>query len=125
MRVFISYRRADLGGHAEVLVGRMYDRLSMRFGNANVFHDIDSIPVGRDFQEFIGEQVAQADVVLVIIGPRWVEELQRRADQYDDFVAIEVQAAIERGLHLIPVLIGGASMPDASDIPEPFSRSCA
>ena len=63
MKLFISYRRADLGGHAEILVGRLADRLISHFGDANVFLDITAIPPGRDFDEFIGEQVAQADAV--------------------------------------------------------------
>ena len=53
MRIFISYRRADLGGHADIFVGRIADRLIAHFGESNVFLDIQTIPLGREFGEFI------------------------------------------------------------------------
>lgn len=66
MRVFISYRRADLGGHADALVGRIYDRLSTRFGQQNVCVDVETIPAGEDFAQFIRAEIAQADAVLAV-----------------------------------------------------------
>jgi hypothetical protein len=122
MRIFISYRRADLGGHAEMFVGRIADRLIAQFGDPNVFLDIKTIPPGREFDEFIGEQVAQTDAQLAIIGPDWLAELQARAGQRDDFVHIEIKAALERRKHLIPVLIGGASMPEPEKLPITLKR---
>lgn len=85
MRIFISYRRADLGGHAAAYVGRLDDHLRAHFGGADVFLDIQTIPAGAEFDEFIGQQVAQTDVLLAVIGPDWVSELQARAGQEDDF----------------------------------------
>ena len=119
MRIFISYRRADLGGHAELLVGRLADRLSLHFGKSNVFLDIITIPPGREFDEFIQEQVAQADAVLAIIGPDWQDELQNRLSHNDDFVYLEVKAALDRHIPLIPVLVGDAPMPS---VPPTLSR---
>jgi len=122
MRIFISYRRADLGGHAEMFVGRIADRLIAQFGDPNVFLDIKTIPPGPEFDEFIGEQVAQTDAPLAIIGPEWLAELQARARQRDDFVNIEIKAALERRKHLIPVLLGGASMPEPEKLPITLKR---
>ena len=118
MRIFISYRRADLGGHAEIFVGRIADRLNAHFGESNVFLDIQTIPAGREFDEFIIEQVVQADALLVIIGPDWLTELQACEGKQEDFVKLEIQTALDRRIHLIPVLIGGASMPSSKQLPE-------
>lgn len=122
MRIFISYRRADLGGHAEVLVGRLSDRLIAHFGESNVFLDVITIPPGRDFDEFIGEHVARADAVLVIIGPDWLVELRKRVRHDEDFVYLEVKAALERRIPVIPVLMGDALMPTADGLPESLHR---
>ena len=102
----------------------MFDRLSARFGESNIFLDIDSIPAGKDFYNFIDEQVAQADVVLAIIGPSWLEQLRARASRSDDFVRIEIQTALDRRMPVIPVLVGGVSMPDANELPVGLQRLC-
>lgn len=121
MRIFISYRRADLGGHAEIFVGRLSDRLIVHFGASNIFLDIITIPPGRAFDEFIGEKIAESDVLLVMIGPDWLTELQKRSSHKDDIVYLEIKAALERRLPLIPVLMGDASMPSANSIPTDLS----
>ncbi|ESA38579.1 hypothetical protein N836_32080 [Leptolyngbya sp. Heron Island J] len=122
MRIFISYRRADVGGHADIFVGRIADRLIAHFGESNVFLDIQTIPVGREFDEFIFEQIAQADALLAIIGPDWLTELKVREEEKEDFVKAEIQSALNRGVHLIPVLIGGAFMPGTDQLPESLKR---
>jgi hypothetical protein len=122
MRIFISYRRADLGRHADIFVGRIADRLIAHFGESNVFLDIQTIPVGREFDEFIFEQIAQADALLAIIGPDWLTELKARKAEKEDFVKAEIQSALNRGIHLIPVLIGGAFMPDIKQLPESIKQ---
>jgi hypothetical protein len=122
MRIFISYRRADLGGHASAYVGRMDDHLRMHFGSADVFLDIETIPAGVDFDAFISQQVAQADVLLAVIGPDWISELRSRDGQADDFVRLEIQAALNRRKHVIPILIGGASMPAPELLPDSLKR---
>lgn len=107
-----------------MFVGRIADRLTTHFGNSNVFLDIKTIPPAREFDEFIGEQVAQADALLAIIGPDWLAELQARSGQRDDFVQSEIEAAIDRSLHLIPVLIGGTAMPSSEQLPDSLVRLC-
>jgi TIR domain len=64
--IFISYRREDSIGHA----GRLYDRLTDRFGRDRVYRDIDAIEAGEDFVEAVRQKVDQSDVLLVLIGPR-------------------------------------------------------
>ena len=111
--IFISYRREDSGGHA----GRLCDRLTARFGNARVFMDLQDIAPGQNFAQSIDEMIARCDCVIAVIGPRWVESIQRRAPGAEDFVQHEIAAALARGITVIPVLVGGARMPPAEHVP--------
>jgi hypothetical protein len=117
-KIFINYRRDDSIGMA----GRLHDRLALTFGRDNLFMDLDHIPVGEDFEVHLNRQVAECNVVLVVIGPNWLnakdESGGRRLDNPDDFVAIEIAAALARGIRVIPVLVDGARMPKASELPD-------
>jgi hypothetical protein len=119
--VFISYRRADTAGYA----GRLYDRLVEALGHEHVFMDIDSISYGEDFVETISRTLAECDIVLVLIGPNWLNISDpngaRRLDSPVDTVRLEVSTALELGRRVIPVLVGGAVMPDAQLLPAPLT----
>jgi hypothetical protein len=84
--------------------------------------DVDSIKPGIDFVETIEERVGSCDVLVAVIGKRWLsaadEEGQRRLDNPEDFVRVEVGTALKRGVRVIPVLVEGASMPRAAELPE-------
>ena len=110
--IFISYRREDTGGHA----GRLCDRLSARFGGDRVFLDIQDIRPGENFATSIEDTIATCDCVIAVVGPRWLEAIQKRAQAADDFVRHEIGAALKRGVMVIPVLVGGARMPAAADL---------
>jgi serine/threonine protein kinase len=115
-KVFISYRRDDSAGMA----GRLYDRLQTRFGAENVFMDIDTIPLGVDFREHLESGVRKCDVVVVILGRNWAArtpEGGRRLDDPKDFVRIEIEAALARGIPVIPVLVDQMRMPAESELP--------
>jgi len=77
--------------------------------------DVDNIPVGRDFEDYLKSQVAACDAMLAIIGPNWLtakdENGQRRLDNPEDFVVIEIGAALARDIPVVPVLVDGARMP--------------
>ncbi len=111
--IFISYRREDSSGHA----GRLCDRLSARFGDDRVFMDIQDIHPGQNFVRSIEDTIATCDGVVAVIGPRWLEMVKQRAQLEDDFVRHEISAALRRGVTVIPVLVGGARMPDIADLP--------
>ena len=117
-KIFINYRRDDSIGMA----GRLHDRLAHTFGRAKLFMDVDHIPVGTDFVAHLNSQVAECDVILVVLGPNWLgvkdESGRRRLDDPDDFVAIEIAAALTRDIRVIPVLVDGARMPKASELPD-------
>jgi hypothetical protein len=117
-KIFINYRRDDSIGMA----GRLHDRLAQEFGRDNLFIDVDHIPFGVDFVAHLNNQVAACGAMLVIIGPNWLtakdEAGERRLDQPDDFVSIEIAAALARDIRVIPVLVDGARMPRASELPD-------
>src|SRR6478672_7197392 len=117
-KIFINYRRDDSIGMA----GRLHDRLAQTFGRDKLFMDVDHIPAGTDFVAHLNSQVAECDVVLVVIGPNWLvakdESGGRRLDNPDDFVAIEIAGALARDIRVIPVLVDGARMPKASELPD-------
>jgi invasion protein IalB len=117
-RIFINYRRDDSIGTA----GRLHDRLAQVFGRKSLFMDVDTIPAGVDFVEHLNTQVGKCEVFLVIIGPHWLDAKddagRRRIENPDDFVSIEIAAALSRDIRVIPVLVDGAQMPKAGDLPE-------
>src|SRR5215472_9134061 len=124
-KVFINYRREDTAPYA----GRLYDRLTTHFGEDQVFIDIDQIEPGEDFVEAINRKVGTCDIAIVAIGPNWLRAIdasgKRRLDDEEDFVRMEIVAALQRKIRVIPVLVGGAQMPRMQDLPEalaPLSR---
>ncbi|HEY2926429.1 CHASE2 domain-containing protein [Piscinibacter sp.] len=116
-RLFISYRRSD----AEASAGRLFAWLAWQFGRERVFLDSASIPFGDDFQRIVRERIADADVVVAVIGAQWLvtaNERGRRLDQDDDPVRFELLSALAASKRIVPVLIGGAEAPSAAQLPE-------
>jgi len=121
-RIFISYRREETAYPA----GWLYDRLAARFADDQVFKDVDSIELGDDFVEVISSAVGSCDVLLALIGDRWLtitdEDGQRRLDDPNDFVRVEIEAALTRNVRVIPILVEGARMPRAAQLPPSLAR---
>src|SRR5262245_3295893 len=117
-KIFINYRRDDSIGTS----GRLHDRLAQAFGRKNLFMDVDHIPAGVDFVDHLNSQVGGCDIFLVIIGPSWLnardDHGRRRLDNPDDFVVVEIAAALARNICVIPVLVDGAPVPRADDLPD-------
>jgi len=116
--IFISYRREDSSGWA----GRLSALLKDSFGADQLFMDIDTIEAGVDFVEVIGNAVGSCKVLLAVIGPQWLTVTdaggRRRLDNPQDFIRLEVAAALKRNIRVIPVLVGGAGMPSAENLPQ-------
>lgn len=115
--IFISYRRDD----AKHAAGRLVDRLVTAVGRDRLFMDVDNIEPGLDFVKVLGDQVAQADVLLALIGPGWLNARDargnRRLDNPADFVRIEIEAALARDIRVVPVLLDGAELPEPETLP--------
>ena len=115
--IFISYRRDDSEGQA----GRLFEGLKARFGQDRVFIDVAGIEPGRDFRRIIDEHVSSCDVLLALIGRNWLhaadKDGRRRLDTPEDFVRLEIAAALRRDIAVIPVLVQGAAMPSKEELP--------
>ncbi|MHB8625693.1 MAG: uracil-DNA glycosylase family protein [Aggregatilineales bacterium] len=116
-RIFINYRRQDSEGY----VGRLYDYLAQHFERGDIFMDVDSIKPGADFVTVLEEAVANCDVFLAIIGPQWSSisdaSGNRRLENWNDFVRIEIASALKQNKLVIPVLVGSARMPSPDELP--------
>lgn len=116
-KIIVSYRRAD----SAAIAGRIFDRLAARYGEESVFMDVDNIPFGTDFRTHIREELLRSDMLVAVIGPRWTgaaaDGKSRIADEADP-VRVEVETALTQGIPVLPVLVDGAAMPEANQLPE-------
>jgi hypothetical protein len=116
--IFISYRRDDTSGYA----GRLYDQISGHFGNEHVFIDVADIEPGADFVQVLEDKVAACDALIALIGKNWLtckdNENRPRLSDPRDFVSAEIAAALKRNVEVIPVLVGGAKMPQEQELPQ-------
>src|SRR6516165_3574052 len=117
-QIFISYRRDDTSASA----GRLYDRLSSHFPSNRIFIDVDNIAPGVDFFEAIEKSVGACDLLISVIGKNWLtssdDEGNRRLDNPEDFVRLEIGTALRRNIRVIPVLVDGALMPRSTELPD-------
>jgi hypothetical protein len=117
-KVFICYRRQD----SIATAGRIHDRMAREFGDSNTIMDVDSIPVGRDFEAYLDKSVSRCDIFLAIIGLNWLTTLHATHDDREkdgiDYVATEIVAALNRDIPVVPVLVDGAAMPSADELPD-------
>ncbi|HET7540270.1 MAG TPA: toll/interleukin-1 receptor domain-containing protein [Polyangiaceae bacterium] len=111
MSIFVSYRRED----SQAITGRIDDHLRRNFGDRGVFRDIDSIPAGVDFVKHLEVALSECDVFVVVIGKRWTSQ---RLHEPEDYVRLEIEHALGKGIPVIPVLVEGASLPSGEDLPE-------
>lgn len=118
MRVFLSYRRSDVSGYT----GRLHDALVGRLGSRAVFQDVTAIAPGEDFTAAVDRALADCDATLAIIGPGWLAAATRegtsRLSETDDYVRVELATALARDMPVVPVLVGGAALPVAAELPE-------
>jgi hypothetical protein len=116
-RIFISYRHKEDG----MAAGWLVERLAGHFGKDQIFKDVDNIELGDDFVKVIADAVGRCDVLLALIGRKWLtirgDDGRRRIDNPQDFVRLEIEAALQRDIRLIPVLIEGTPMPPVDQVP--------
>jgi hypothetical protein len=113
-KIFISYRRDDNADFVE----RLRDWFIQRYKRENVFMDFDTIPPFTRFADFINERVHECDVLIAVVGPRWMELMREKAAHFqDDYVRIEVGLALQEGKLVAPICIKGASIPLQAELP--------
>ena len=117
-KIFICYRREDSQWPAQWI----YNHLAGHFGSESVVFDIDTIPLGTDFREYLNQEVSKCDILLAAIGDQWLEILNQRLDEPKDFVRIEIQAALEREIPVVPILVGRRSVPREKDLPPELAK---
>ena len=117
MQIFLSYRRGDVGGYA----GRLADALRQRLGANSVFQDVTAIAPGQNYTVAIDRALDEADALLAVIGPGWLTAATPhgapRLSEAGDYVRLELARALHRNVRVIPVLVGGAALPAATDLP--------
>lgn len=117
IKIFISYRRED----SVYICDRIYAALAQQFGQENIFRDTSSIPPGANFRKRIEEAVNNCDILLVVMGKRWLtltdEFGRRRIDHPSDWVALETEAALAHGIPVITLLLEGMYVPHANALP--------
>lgn len=118
--VFINYRREDSNWNALAL----YNELLKYFSQDQLFKDFNTIRPGDDFEESISGALQRCDVLLVLIGPKWLEARdeagKRRLEETDDFVRLEIGRALSRNIKVVPVMLDGTKMPRPEELPEPL-----
>ncbi|MGH3104582.1 MAG: toll/interleukin-1 receptor domain-containing protein [Gaiellaceae bacterium] len=118
-RVLINYRRNDSRAYAN----RLYSELCDRFGAEGIFMDVE-IESGADFVEVIERTVRSADLMLVVIGPHWLGDLdgRHRLDDPHDYVRLELETALRSNIRIVPILVGNAEMPNSEDLPASLAK---
>jgi TIR domain len=116
--IFISYRREETAGEARAL----FNDLVATLGKDSVFMDVDNISLGRDFRLMLQDRLASCDLMIVLIGKDWLfsknETGRSRLENPDDFVRLEVGTALKWNIPVTPVLVHGAQIPSADQLPE-------
>jgi len=117
-KIFVSYRRQDASGEA----GRLVDHLQEIYGEESVFLDVETLEAGLDFVQAIDKALNSCKVFIAMIGPHWVNikdaEGESRIFHDEDFIRIEIAAALKRNIRVIPVLVNGAVMPTPDQLPD-------
>src|SRR5215510_1204667 len=120
-KIFLSYRRHDTSD----ITGRIFDRLEDHYGPRSLIMDIDSIPPGVDFREYIRNEITDCCAVLTIMGKNWLrskDDPNNILNNPDDFVRVEIEMALQQGIFIIPILVADASMPSHDELPRSLQK---
>jgi hypothetical protein len=115
-KIIISYRRSD----SAPVAGRIFDRLVQHYGKDSVFMDIDNIPFGIDFRKHIHAVLSNSDILIEVVGPKWLgvrKHGKSRIQEETDYVRIELETALQKGIPVVPVLVDSGDMPKPGDVP--------
>jgi hypothetical protein len=108
--IFMNYRREP----HEIAVAAIAERLQHYFGDDEVFID-NGIPSGEEYPATIRTRLLRCTVLVAVIHKGWSDTLKEPPRK--DWVREEIRIALERGIPVIPVLLGDAKMPEPGDLP--------
>ena len=114
-KIFISYRVRE-----RAIARNIYERLIATYGRDVVFFDVESISPGDDWKQAIGQALKRCSVVLAVITPRWLEDLNERAQsrpEETDYVLLELSTALRTHTPIVNVITEGASLPRDKELP--------
>lgn len=117
--IFVSYRRNDSASET----GRLVEHLKKYFGKSAIFNDVYDIKGGQKFRDVISSQLEQTQVLLVVIGNRWIDATdgsgERRLENAEDYVRFEIATAlINPNCVVVPVLLDNQAIPDKDVLPQ-------
>ena len=119
-KIFISYRREDSQYPADMLFKALQPHVDDP--DADIFIDVDSIPLGENFVKYLDQKVGECEILLALIGRGWLKSRndmgELRLDNPEDFVRVEIASALKRGIPVVPILLDGAPIPLAADLPD-------
>jgi TIR domain len=118
IKLFICYRRAD----AQDAAGRLASELirHVPLTEDEVFVDIESLTVGQPWKDEIHDVIVSRDVLIAVISPSWTipdKTGRLRIKRTNDPVRVELETAVEAGVPIFPVLVGGARVPREAELP--------
>jgi uncharacterized caspase-like protein len=120
-KIIISYRRSSY----DAIAGRIRDKFAAEYGSDAVYMDVDNIPFGTDFRRHIDNALTKGDLLVAVIGPKWLGPIRGRKprifDQTDP-VRIEIETALKREIEVVPILVDGAKMPAPDELPDSISQ---
>jgi hypothetical protein len=116
-KVVMLYRRGDTAA----ITGRIYDHLVAHYGKSAVFMDVYNIPLAANWRQRVYEMSVHGGVIVAIVGSRWLGPLpdgQFRIKEANDPVRLELEAALQSGVPIFPVVVDGAGMPKSDQLPD-------
>ena len=115
VRVFISHLEGDIDAAAR-LEHDLKERLP-----ADRVSGTEPVPELGDAAAVIDARIACCDALIAIIGPGWQQALTamgKSIDRRDHPMEVEIEAALKRGVPIIPVLTQRAALPEGDGLPE-------
>jgi hypothetical protein len=121
-RIFINFRNFDGDWAALAIRNTLIERLD----DDEVFLSSFSIMLGADWAAELLNRAAECDVLLAIIGPRWLtvtgQDGRPKLGAADDWVSREIEAALAARRAVVPVLVDGADRLREADLPPRIAR---
>ena len=85
-KIAVSYRRTD-----STIASRIFRRLADHYGKEDVFIDVNDVPAGAAFPQFVDTVLSKTQVLLVLIGPNWLRKGARGLQTHQDGLSLALE----------------------------------